>query len=221
MEFVLELDSQPYVPLYRRVSDGLRKAILCGRLAPGEPMPSVRDLSSSLCVSRTTVLRAFEDLNSQGFCFSIKGAGTFVCKSLPGNCHFPNLPTAFSATNSFWQLRVDQLSDYGKRLYRQSANQRSLEADLINFGGAPIELVPLRPWKNLLLGYTRHNNLPLSFEADVFGYLPLRQALVEYLQRTRSVQCDSQEVVLFGSKQGRLDMIARVLVNPGDRVAFE
>ncbi|MBK9205614.1 MAG: GntR family transcriptional regulator [Candidatus Obscuribacter sp.] len=61
MAIVINLEYKPYVALYRRLSDALRKAILEGRLKLGEPMPSVRDLSKSLKISSSTTLKAYDD----------------------------------------------------------------------------------------------------------------------------------------------------------------
>lgn len=72
-----------------------------------------------------------------------------------------------------------------------------------------------RQWSDLekleLAGYT----------TDPFGYRPLREALARYLNRARNVQCTAQRVAVFGTKRLRLDAIARVLLNPGDAIAFE
>ena len=85
MAIAINLEYKPYVALYRRLSDGLRKAILEGRLQLGEPMPSVRELSESLKLSRATVLKAYEDLRTQGLVVSLSGSGTFVAPTLPGD----------------------------------------------------------------------------------------------------------------------------------------
>jgi GntR family transcriptional regulator/MocR family aminotransferase len=53
-------------PLYRQVYEGLREAILDGRLGPGARLPSTRVLAADLGVSRNTVLLAFEQLRSEG-----------------------------------------------------------------------------------------------------------------------------------------------------------
>ena len=54
-------------PLYRQVYDGLRDAILDGRLRAAERLPSTRALASELKISRNTVLAAFDQLLSEGY----------------------------------------------------------------------------------------------------------------------------------------------------------
>ena len=52
MDLMLSLEYDTSVPLFRRLSDALRKAIIKGRVKPGETLPSVRELSANLTISR-------------------------------------------------------------------------------------------------------------------------------------------------------------------------
>ena len=76
MKLQLELEYKSHIPLYRRLSDALRKAILDGRLKPGQSLPSVRELANSLSISRATVLAGLEDLVGQGYIQCTPGSGT-------------------------------------------------------------------------------------------------------------------------------------------------
>src|ERR1700739_2438962 len=70
-------------PIYRRLYDWIRSAILTGQLHPGQKIPSTRYLASELKVSRITVLYAFQQLTAEGYIESSTGSGTYVTKSLP------------------------------------------------------------------------------------------------------------------------------------------
>src|SRR5215510_3088216 len=70
-------------PLYRQAYRALRAAILDGRLAPGERLPSSRVLSRDAELARNTVLQAYEQLVAEGYAESRRGAGTFVVSELP------------------------------------------------------------------------------------------------------------------------------------------
>lgn len=83
MDFVVTLNEQSKEPVYRQLAGELRKAILDGRLQPGDKMPSTRDLCRSMKVSRFTVMRSFEDLSAQGFIKTISGSGTYVVNPIP------------------------------------------------------------------------------------------------------------------------------------------
>ncbi len=59
-------------PVYLQVADQIREAILAGELAPGEALPTERDLSAQFSVSRTTVREALRALQAQGL---VSGGG--------------------------------------------------------------------------------------------------------------------------------------------------
>ena len=63
-------------PAYRAIADGLRLLVADGRVLPGTRLPSERDLTGALGVSRTTVARAYELLREQGYLVSRRGSGS-------------------------------------------------------------------------------------------------------------------------------------------------
>jgi GntR family transcriptional regulator len=65
-------------PLYQQIVDGLTREVSEGRLAPGSPLPSFRNLAEDLLVSVITVKRAYEELEREGIIFRRQGVGTFV-----------------------------------------------------------------------------------------------------------------------------------------------
>src|SRR6476620_3312836 len=79
----LPLDRDADVPIFRPTSDGLRRAILDGRLQPGQRIPSTRGLATDLGVSRLPVLSAYEQLLHEGYLVGRTGSGTFVTSHIP------------------------------------------------------------------------------------------------------------------------------------------
>ncbi len=79
----LALDPGVPAPLFRQVYDGLRSAILAGRLGPGTRLPASRGLARELGVSRNTVLNAYEQLLAEGYLEGRLGSGTYVPQALP------------------------------------------------------------------------------------------------------------------------------------------
>src|SRR5258706_5535720 len=69
--------------LYRWLYEQLRTAILDGRLRPGARLPATRDLAEAYKLSRTTIITAFEQLESEGYVEGRTGSGTYVSKVLP------------------------------------------------------------------------------------------------------------------------------------------
>src|SRR5947209_3317918 len=69
--------------LYKQLYDGLRDAIISGRLAPGVRLPSTRSLARDLGIARNTVLAVYEQLYAEGYVQGRTGAGTYVASVLP------------------------------------------------------------------------------------------------------------------------------------------
>jgi GntR family transcriptional regulator len=65
-------------PIYEQVRDGLRQLILSGAIAPGEKLPSVRELAVSLAINPGTIQRAYRELESLGLINTVAGKGAFA-----------------------------------------------------------------------------------------------------------------------------------------------
>jgi GntR family transcriptional regulator len=81
MEF--EISTSGREPIYRQIASQVREAVARGRLALGDRLPSVRELSKSLVVNPNTIARAYTDLEREGVLNSRPGLGMFV--AAPGS----------------------------------------------------------------------------------------------------------------------------------------
>src|SRR6187455_2426624 len=89
------LDASSAVPLHRQLYEGLRGAILAGRLSAGTRLPATRMLAYELNISRNTVLNAFEQLLAEGYVEGQTGSGTYVSHVLPDDLlRVPSSPAA-------------------------------------------------------------------------------------------------------------------------------
>ena len=83
MRTAVLLDRASDAPLHRQIYDQWRQGILTGRFRRAERVPSTRELSLALDVSRSTVTQAYDQLIAEGYLESSRGSGTFVCHELP------------------------------------------------------------------------------------------------------------------------------------------
>ena len=67
-------------PIYEQVKDGLRHLVVTGAIQPGDQLPSVRALASSLAINPNTIQKAYKDLETEGYIYSVKGKGNFVAR---------------------------------------------------------------------------------------------------------------------------------------------
>lgn len=65
-------------PIYEQIKQQIKENILKGYVAPGEHLPSMRELAHDLSVSVITTKRAYEDLEKDGFVYTVRGKGTYV-----------------------------------------------------------------------------------------------------------------------------------------------
>ena len=78
MELIIRnTDSQP---IYEQIAAQLRRQILSGALAPGEALPSIRALAKDLRISVITTKRAYDELEADGFLYTVAGKGCFVAE---------------------------------------------------------------------------------------------------------------------------------------------
>lgn len=75
---MIQLDYRDPRPLYEQITDKIQRLIIMGALPPDEKLPSVRTLASELSINPNTVQRAFTELESKGFLYTVKGRGNFV-----------------------------------------------------------------------------------------------------------------------------------------------
>jgi GntR family transcriptional regulator len=79
----LRIDPGSGVPIYRQIMDGVRYSVAGGSLAPGDRLPSVRELATTLGVNPTTIQKAYGELEHLGVIETRRGQGTFVSDAPP------------------------------------------------------------------------------------------------------------------------------------------
>ena len=202
-----DLDLPADLPLSRRLEEGLRSAILSGQLQPGARLPSSRALAARLGVSRTTVLTACDRLLAEGYLVGRVGSGTYVAGDLPAPGRRQARP-------------VPALS-------RRGALIAATPVSAPRSGGAPRPFAPGVPaldrfpgelWSALGAARLREHGAAYP---DPAGHPELRAAVATHLAMSRGVRCAPEQVLIVGGSQQAIDLTARVLCDPGDRVLVE
>ncbi len=81
---LVRIDPGDGLPIYRQIIEQVKAAIAAGALAPGDRLPSHRELSADVVVAPLTVSRAYEVLEREGFIATERGRGTFVAERRAG-----------------------------------------------------------------------------------------------------------------------------------------
>ncbi len=72
------LDNKSGSPIYEQIYTQIKAQIVSGELAEDDPLPSIRGLAKDLRISVITTKRAYEELERDGFLYTVVGKGSFV-----------------------------------------------------------------------------------------------------------------------------------------------
>jgi GntR family transcriptional regulator/MocR family aminotransferase len=203
-------------PLFRQVYLGLRQAILTGVFRGGNRLPSTRDLAEQLGVSRTVVLLAYDQLLSEGFAVGRGGSGTYVSEGMGGSVPAREKKSA--------KVRLSRFGVAATKAATSVDSPRRPTAPLrydFAYGRSDIEVFPFEMWRRILLRHARMAPVREFDYGPAVGNPELREAISTHLRRSRAVVCDPSDVIVVNGSQQALDLVTRVLVEPGDRVAIE
>ena len=192
--------------IYRQI----RAAILDGRIRAGEALPPTRELAQRLSVSRTTVSAAYDRLTAEGFLAGRVGAGTFVT-ARPGTAP-PDPPGAADG--------VRPLPEWDA-VPRPPASFASPPEFDFRPGVPDLTRFPFDTWRRLVTQRLRAGQADLLTYGDARGYPALREELVRHLGVSRDVRAVPAQVVVTAGAQQTTDLLARVLLRPGDLAAVE
>lgn len=217
---VLDAPELRGVPLHVRVYRQVRDGITSGLLKPGDRLPSARTLSQDLRVSRNTVDAAFAQLRAEGLVVRRVGAGTVVAPSLDETTPFASARTRRAAPPVAAAGVAPVLSQRGHVI--ASLGRAEIEAESHGTPDVPeARGFPVAIWTTLLARRARGAARDAMQTADACGTAALRAAITEQVRLTRGVRCSPEQVIVVSSTQQAIDLAARLLLDPGDRVAVE
>jgi GntR family transcriptional regulator/MocR family aminotransferase len=220
MEFPLTIDKDNQEPLFIQLSKALKERIVAGTLPAGAALPPTRELANALGIARGTVVKAYEDLIAQGYLESLTGSSTFVSKRGQFERDFQ---TDIVQKRSQPQSAPPRISRDAAKLMQMSLST-GLAGNLkdLNYGAPPSDELPMNQWKEILTKQYRQL-LPHHFDAapETLGQYKLRVEIASYLARTKGLNCQPEQVIVFQGAQQALTYIARILIDSGDKVIVE
>jgi GntR family transcriptional regulator / MocR family aminotransferase len=203
------------VTRYRWLYEEIRSAILDSRLAPGTRLPSTRQIAREYRLARGTVVAAFDQLAVEGYLDGTVGSGTYVRES-----------SAASTGERGARLRVAAkrprrlMSRRGRRIAA-----RVLSTGLRNpgetFRSEPVpDAFPIETWSRLVARCLRRGGA-LQAQGEPLGFRPLRAAIATLLCEPRGLSCTADQVVITAGAQQSLELVAKLVLDPGNRVWVE
>ncbi|MGG2063239.1 PLP-dependent aminotransferase family protein [Bacillus sp. S14(2024)] len=199
-------------PFYIQLKDYLKKMIMKGHLLEHQKLPSTRELSKFLSVSRNTVLTAYADLEQEGLIYAIKGKGNFIGK------------VKTSKTPSIelnWKEKVNEVTLLADELDLMKHGVR-WEKGMISFNSiAPDEkLFDVENFKRAFLNR-------MSIEGDIVlnygyakGYKPLIDYLLHYMEM-KGVNISNKDILITNGFTEGLDILLSSLAKKSGRIICE
>jgi GntR family transcriptional regulator / MocR family aminotransferase len=182
------------VTLGRQIEDRLRQAIRDGALRPDAQLPSTRDLSRQLGVSRRVVVDAYAQLAAEGYLSIRQGAR-------------PRVSTAAARSDT-------SASETPAPPVRMRFDLRPSMPD--------ISIFPRRAWLRSLGEAVRNMSDEDLGYGDLRGVETLRSALADYLGRARGVVCAPEHILITAGYTQGLSLVCQALADRGcKRIAVE
>ena len=208
----------PGTPAHRWLCGAIRAEILEGRLRPGARLPATRDLAGQYGLSRGTIVSAFQQLAAEGYIEGSVGSGTYVNRVLPDELlHAPRPTRARPEAHRHERRRLSAFASRARLFPAYDARPtRAFRANL-----PALDLFPTTLWAQLAARRTRRATTRLLMGCAPMGYQPLRESVADYLTTSRGVVCAPEQVAIVSGVQEALDLAARLLLDPGDRVCME
>lgn len=215
----LVLDSKSEKPLYQQLFDGVAERIASGAFPAGYRLPPTRALSEELHTHRNTVVRAYRELHEAGFLASSVGRGTFVRDQSTPSSPLAHLPPSTSLAWS--NLLAERTSHEALQRVAKRAHRPLL--------GAAVDLSRMQPGPDILPSKQLARCIAFVLERNggrALGYAPLEGA---HSLRTQialdlakhGVPASEEDILVTSGSQQAIDLIARVLIDPGDTVLVQ
>ncbi|WP_395064875.1 PLP-dependent aminotransferase family protein [Paraburkholderia silvatlantica] len=202
--------------LSRQVAEALREAVRKGDLRPADTLPSSRALAASLQVARGTVVEAYEQLIAEGFLESKAGAGTRVALALaqpPSAAREPRVAASQAA-----QTGLPERAEAFARIGREF---KPLPAVPFAISVPTGMTAPGDIWRRLGNRLRARGPASPTGYADPQGALALREAIADYVRKSRSVRCEADQVIVTSGTQQGLFLASQVLLGPRDQAWVE
>ena len=197
----IHLDRSARRTYSKQIYYGIRQMILSGELSSGDSLPPYRELSNELCVSKNTVLAAYDMLVADGVVRGVAGSGFYVEGGIKRRT--PALPVK--------DIQSAALTDF------------TLPEGTINFdnGRPALELFPRAKWSKAV------SAAMLDISADALGYdspqgrPELRNAVCTYLQRTQGLSCSPEQIIITSGAKQAISFAAEYLLSDNREVWVE
>ncbi len=222
MKNIVSIQLNTQRPKYLQIAEQIEQKIIDAELLPGERLPAIRNMAKELGVNSITVVKAYELLQGKRLVTKIKGSGVYVGTVITKTEHErislePPLKEVHVTDLNNDELYLDDeidLMQQGNIIIRK---------DAINFATSTptSDIFPVAPFKQAINEVLDRDG-GAAFEYDESnGYLPLRETVSDMLASTYGITTPVERLQIISGAQQGIDIVAKALITPGDRVLVE
>lgn len=218
MQLVLSIDPSSNLTLQSQLIAQFHNLIRNGQLQPNSPIPSTRELSLQLKVSRNTISEVYDTLIEEGYLVTKHKVGTFVTHTLPENSVF--IPETITPEDKRSRLNLP-LPYSGKG---QSGLHRAADTGLLYdfaLGKTDTQSFPEKVWQRLLIDRLGGAARNMSQYHDPAGLKDLRQLIANFLGPTRGMVVTDKQVLIMGGCQQGLSLVSHLFIDIHTNIAVE
>ena len=199
-------------PIYLQIENYIKNMIENGMIVDNGKLPATRVLANLLGVSRNSVINAYENLESEGKVYTIRGKGTFIS---------PKESINNDGWKVTWENRRNKYGDIAERLDIVK-NEIPWEKNLISFKSISPDgdLFDMDEFKKAFLNRISIEGHKILNYGYAKGYKPLMEYLLEYMKE-KGIQTDNKDIIITNGFTEGLEMLLTAYTNPGDKIICE
>lgn len=199
VEFTPFLQKELPEPLYSQLYHWIKKEIEEGRLLPGTKMPSIRQLTNILKISRNTIEAAYQQLQAEGYLESVPKSGIWVAEIEKLSWH----PIAVE------HPIIPEYEPFNKGIVD------------FKYGNVDLEKFPLKRWKKCLADVVEPQSNWLFQYGKNQGEPALRREISKYLLQSRGVRATPDQILVTAGTQASIALLCQLLALREEIVAME
>lgn len=206
------LDFNDNEPIYKQIENYIKHMIDNKMIAGNGKLPATRELGRILGVSRNSIITAYENLESEGVIYTVKGKGTFIT---------PIKSNDNEKWNISWESKIN---DYGKLANELDVVKSEIpwEKDIISFKSISPDgaLFNIEEFKKSFLNRISIEEHKILNYGYAKGYKPLIDWLLKYMQK-KGIDIEGKDILVTNGFTEGLEMILSAFTNPGDKIICE
>lgn len=189
----LSIDPASSTSSYQQLIDQFKGMIASGNLTTGQKVPSSRELAKSLDISRTTTIKSYDILISEGFLIAKPKKGIFVAESLP-------------------KLELSQEEESEVDSFTLTSVMENIKPIRLD-AGADVDMFPNKEWAASMRRSWLNPDEKVMLGKYSTGLPELKQRVVSYLKDLRGLECEEDQIFITSGNRDSLSLLSHALID--------